>query len=121
MTKRKHDVWLGYLIAIMYFAWLISSMSPFGQATANALSRHVPGWLAMLIWALCPLLAAILMGPIETPAYIWIPLYAVLLSSLVFFAVSFHFHPYFSLCILVIGYFEVYWFIPRWNREHEPK
>jgi hypothetical protein len=90
-------------------------MSPFGRATADVLSRHVPGWLAILNWALCPLLAALLMGPIDLPAYVWVPLYAVLLVSFAFFAVSFHFHPFISLSLLVFGYFEVYWLLPRWK------
>ena len=78
----------------------------------------------MLSWALCPLLAAILMGPMDIPAYVWVPLYAVLLISLVFFAVSFHFHPFLSVSILVFGYFEIYWLLPKWEakwkRDHEP-
>jgi hypothetical protein len=125
MSKRKRGVWLGYLIAGLYFVWLISSMSPMGRLVAEGLSRRVPGWLALLSWALCPLLAAILMGPLDVQVYVWVPLYAVLLISLVFFAVSFHYHPIISVSILVLGYFEVYWLLPKWqakwNRDHEPR
>ena len=115
MSRKKHGIWLGYIILSLYFIWLISSMSPMGRATADAFSRYIPGWLAMSSWAICPLLAALLMGPLDIPAYLWVPLYAVLLISLTFFAVSFHSHPYISLLILVISYFEIYWLLPKWR------
>jgi hypothetical protein len=98
-------------------------MVPNGRRLADFLSRHVPGWFAMVSFALSPFLIAICVGPLPLPAYFLVPLYVLTLLSLVFFAVSFHFHPLVSVLILILGYVEVYWLIPqweaKWKKEHE--
>ena len=115
MRAKKHGIWLGYLIFGLYLLYRISIMVPVGRAVADALLQRVPEWLAISSWALCPLLAALLMGPLDIPAYAWMPLYGALLVSLIFYAVSFHFHPFFAAAILLAAYLEIYWLLPKWE------
>jgi hypothetical protein len=113
------------LLFSLFFGWLTFSVTDYSSALTDVLSRRIPGWLAMANWGLSLVLTAICMGPLAMPGYVRITFYALMLLSFVFLPVSLRTHPVVSLSILVLGYAEVYWLIPRWEakwkREHEPQ
>src|SRR5260370_38542623 len=96
---KKHGAWLAYLIVGFYFVWWALSMVPVSGVLIDLLSRHIPGWLATLNWGLSLFLIAIVFGPLPLPAFFLVPLYGCLLTSLVFYAVSFHFPPVVSFLV----------------------
>jgi hypothetical protein len=108
------DSWLVLRVFILAAWW------PNGPV--EIVSRYVPGWSAVAIWALWLLLIPIGRGPFRVPEYVQVSLAVLFLLTCMLLPVAVRFHPVLSITVLVLGYVEAYWLMPRWKasrQQHE--
>ena len=114
MTSEKQSrLWLGYLIAALYFGWF--GLTAWSNRPIEALSRYIPGWHATLIWASWLILMPIGRGPLDIPENLRVSLDVLFLISCLLLPIAVRFH--FAATLLISGLFfiELFWLIPQWK------
>jgi hypothetical protein len=107
MGKSKIQFLLGVAGVLILKWWVVPALP--ALAAADFFTRYIPLSLAPLNWALCLALIAICEGPLLLPKYLSISFNVLWVASVLFFLGSWHFHPYFSPVVAVIGYIEMNW------------
>jgi hypothetical protein len=121
METRIRRVWSAYLLIAVFLTWLIFLMTPLSDKLTRNLSRTLPGWIAMMIWSSCLLFIAVEMGPLALPTLLRVLSYTLFILSCLFLPVAFRTHPVGSIAVLILLYFEVHLFIPRWEAKWRRK
>jgi hypothetical protein len=119
---KKYGPWLGYLTVGLYYGWFVLAASSNGPV--EAVSRYVPGWLAMAIWASWLLLIPVGRGPLRIPEYLRVSLAVLFLLTCMLLPIAVRFHLVATLLISGVGCVELFWLIPRWKasrQQQEPR
>jgi hypothetical protein len=123
MTEKKYRHLGGYLVISLYFGWFI--LAAWSDRPIEVLSRYVPGWVAMLIWASWLVLAPIGRGPLNVPESLRMFLAASFLLSCLLLPVAVRSHLVASALVGVLLVIEQLWLIPWWKagfkRGQEPR
>ena len=122
MSERKYRRLMAFLICSLYFGWFV--WSALSERPIESLSRYIPGWVAMLIWALWLILAPIGRGPLGIPETLRVSLAVLFLISCLLLPVAVRFNLLATALVGVVLMIEQVWLIPWWktkrNRSHEP-
>jgi len=89
-SEKKSRLWLGYLIAALYFGWF--GLTAWSNRPIEALSRYIPGWVATLIWASWLILMPIGRGPLDIPENLRVSLDVLFLISCLLLPIVVRFH-----------------------------
>ena len=68
MSERNQRRWVRYLVVSLWFGWCFFWAAS-SDRLVHALSRHIPAWVIMFIWASCLVLIpiSILSDRLDTP------------------------------------------------------